>query len=129
MTYQNVLSSINFDERGLVPAIAQQFDSGEVLMMAWMNAESLTETLNTGQVCYWSRSRKMLWFKGETSGQTQSLKELIVDCDYDTLLLKVDQLGVACHTGRRSCFFNAFRDNSLVTIKELIVDPSELYRS
>ena len=116
MTYQNVLSSINFDERGLVPAIAQQFDSGEVLMMAWMNAESLTETLTTGQVCYWSRSRKMLWFKGETSGQTQSLKELIVDCDYDTLLLKVDQLGVACHTGRQSCFFNAFRDNSLVTI-------------
>ena len=129
MTYQNVLSSINFDERGLVPAIAQQFDSGEVLMMAWMNAESLTETLNTGQVCYWSRSRKMLWFKGETSGQAQSLKELIVDCDYDTLLLKVDQLGVACHTGRQSCFFNAFRDNSLVTIKEQIVDPSELYRS
>ena len=129
MAYEKLLSSIKFDERGLIPAIAQQFDSGEILMMAWMNAESLAETLNTRRVCYWSRSRETLWFKGETSGQTQSLKELIVDCDYDTLLLKVDQLGVACHTGRRSCFFHAFRDNSLVTIKEQIVDPSELYRS
>ena len=94
MAYEKLLSSIKFDERGLIPAIAQQFDSGEILMMAWMNAESLAETLNTRRVCYWSRSRETLWFKGETSGQTQSLKELIVDCDYDTLLLKVDQLGV-----------------------------------
>ena len=129
MTYENVLSSIKFDDRGLVPAIAQQFDSGEILMMAWMNAESLTETLNTGRVCYWSRSRKSLWFKGETSGQTQSLKELIVDCDYDTLLLKVDQLGVACHTGRRSCFYYAVNNDSFVTIKEQIVDPTELYKT
>jgi phosphoribosyl-AMP cyclohydrolase len=129
MAYEKLLSSIKFDERGLIPAIAQQFDSGEILMMAWMNAESLAETLNTRRVCYWSRSRETLWFKGETSGQTQSLKELIADCDYDTLLLKVDQLGVACHTGRRSCFFNAVSDGSFVTIKEQIVDPSELYQT
>jgi len=129
MAYEEVLSSIKFDDRGLVPAIAQQFDSGEVLMMAWMNADALQETLDTGRVCYWSRSRQSLWRKGETSGQTQSLKEMIVDCDGDTILLKVDQIGVACHTGRRSCFFSAVRDGSLITIAEQLVDPSELYRT
>ena len=129
MAYEDVLSSIKFDERGLVPAIAQQFDSGEVLMMAWMNTEALSETLDTGQVYYWSRSRQSLWRKGETSGQIQLLKEIIVDCDGDTLLLKVNQIGVACHTGRRSCFFSAIRDGSLITIAEQIVDPSELYKT
>ena len=128
MTHDEVISSIKFDDRGLVPAIAQQFDSGEVLMMAWMNADSVSETLDTGHVCYWSRSRQSLWRKGETSGQTQSLKEMIVDCDGDTLLLKVDQIGVACHTGRRSCFFSAVRDGSLITIAEQIIDPLELYK-
>ena len=125
----NAVDKIQFNEKGLVPVITQDFVTSEILMMAWMNAESLAETLNTRRVCYWSRSRETLWFKGETSGQTQSLKELIVDCDYDTLLLKVDQLGVACHTGRRSCFFNAVSDGSFVTIKEQIVDPSELYQT
>ena len=129
MAHDEVISYIKFDDRGLVPAIAQQFDSGEVLMMAWMNADSVSETLDTGRVCYWSRSRQSLWRKGETSGQTQSLKEMIVDCDGDTLLLKVDQIGVACHTGRRSCFFSAVRDGSLITIAEQIVDPSELYKT
>ena len=129
MAHDEVISSIKFDDRGLVPAIAQQFDSGEVLMMAWMNAESVSETLDTGRVCYWSRSRQSLWRKGETSGQTQFLREMIVDCDGDTLLLKVDQIGVACHTGRRSCFFSAVRDDSLITIAEKIVDPSELYKT
>ena len=128
MAHDEVISSIKFDDRGLVPAIAQQFDSGEVLMMAWMNADSVSETLDTGRVCYWSRSRQSLWRKGEISGQTQSLKEMIVDCDGDTLLLKVDQIGVACHTGRRSCFFSAVRNGSLITIAEQLVDPSELYR-
>ena len=128
MAHDEVISSIKFDDRGLVPAIAQQFDSGEVLMMAWMNADSVSETLDTGRVCYWSRSRQSLWRKGETSGQTQSLKEMIVDCDGDTLLLKVDQIGVACHTGRRSCFFSAARDGSLITIAEQIIDPLELYK-
>ena len=129
MAHDEVISSIKFDSNGLVPAIAQQFDSGEVLMMAWMNADALAETLDTGRVCYWSRSRQSLWRKGETSGQTQSLKEMIIDCDNDTLLLKVDQIGVACHTGRRSCFFSAVRDGSLITIAEQLVDPSELYRT
>src|SRR3546814_999616 len=89
---------------GLVPAIAQQHDTGEVLMMAWINRDAIAETLASGRVCYWSRSRRSLWRKGESSGQIQRLVELLVDCDGDTLLLRVDQTGVACHTGRRSCF-------------------------
>src|SRR5579871_4126248 len=100
----------SFNENGLIPVIAQQHDSGEVLMMAWMNREALDETLATGRVCYYSRSRQKLWRKGETSGQVQTLRELRLDCDGDTILLLVDQQGVACHTGRRNCFFNAWRD-------------------
>ena len=111
-----LLREIRFDERGLVPAIAQQHDSKEVLMMAWMSAESLRETLATGQVCYWSRSRGALWRKGETSGHVQRLVELRVDCDGDTLLLLVDQTGPACHTNRRSCFYRAQRGDRLETI-------------
>lgn len=102
----DVLSRIKFDDRGLVPAIAQQHDTGEVLMMAWMNAKSITETLSTRRVTYWSRSRGELWRKGDTSGHIQKLVEMRVDCDGDTLLLKVDQTGPACHTGERSCFFS-----------------------
>src|SRR5689334_5167366 len=94
-----LLAEIRFDANGLVPAIAQQHDTGEVLMMAWMNRDSIAETLATGRVCYWSRSRGGLWRKGETSGQTQHLKELRIDCDGDTILLLVHQDGVACHTG------------------------------
>ena len=94
-----------FDANGLVPAIAQDVKSGEVLMMAWMNAQSLRLTLQTSEVTYWSRSRKSLWRKGETSGHTQHLAEAYVDCDGDTLLLKVEQTGPACHTGARACFF------------------------
>ena len=124
---QAVLDAVAFDQRGLVPAIAQQHDTGEVLMVAWMNRQSLTETLETGRVCYWSRSRNRPWRKGETSGQTQALVELRIDCDGDVLLVLVDQLGVACHTGRRSCFFRAVRDGDLVTIAEVEVDPAELY--
>ena len=122
-----LLDEIKFDADGLVPAIAQQFDTGEVLMMAWMNAESIAETLRSGQVCYWSRSRQSLWRKGETSGQVQALKELRLDCDGDTVLLHVDQTGVACHTGRRNCFFRAVRRGDLVTIAEIEADPKELY--
>ena len=94
-----------FDANGLVPAIAQDAKSGDVLMLAWMNAESLRLTLQTNEVTYWSRSRKSLWRKGETSGHTQRLVEAYVDCDGDTLLLKVDQVGPACHTGAPACFF------------------------
>jgi phosphoribosyl-AMP cyclohydrolase len=108
-----VLGALAFNESGLVPAIAQQHNSGEVLMMAWMNRESVAETLTTGRVCYWSRSRQAFWRKGETSGHTQQLIDFIVDCDGDTVLLKVDQKGPACHTGQRSCFFRAPRHDEL----------------
>jgi phosphoribosyl-AMP cyclohydrolase len=122
-----ILSAIKFDAAGLVPAIAQQHDTGEVLMMAWMNAEAVAETLATGRVCYYSRSRAALWRKGETSGQAQRLKDLRIDCDGDTILLLVDQDGVACHTGRRNCFFLAARDGELVEIAAPQVDPAALY--
>ena len=122
-----VLDAIAFNGDGLVAAIAQQFDSGEVLMMAWMNRDAVAETLKTGQVCYWSRSRGKLWRKGETSGQTQALKDFRWDCDADTLLVLVDQEGVACHTGRRNCFFNAVRDGDLAEIAEVETDPKDLY--
>lgn len=116
-----------FDANGLIPAIAQQHDSGEVLMVAWMNAASVAETLATRRVCYWSRSRGRLWRKGESSGQTQHLVEMRLDCDGDTLLLLVDQLGVACHTGRRNCFFRMVRNGGLVEIAAPVVDPALLY--
>jgi phosphoribosyl-AMP cyclohydrolase len=102
-----LLAAIAFNADGLVPAVAQQHDTGEVLMLAWMNRDSLAATVRTGQVHYWSRSRGRLWRKGETSGHTQRLIELRVDCDGDTLLLRVDQTGPACHTGERSCFFRS----------------------
>ncbi len=121
--------AIAFDSNGLVPAIARQHDSGEVLMMAWMNRESLAATLASGQVTYWSRSRKGLWRKGERSGQTQVLKRLLVDCDGDTLLLEVDQAGVACHTGRRSCFYRALDGEGLVEVLPVTADPAKLYGS
>ena len=119
--------TIRFDAAGLVPAIAQQHDTGEVLMLAWMNRDAVAETLATGRVCYFSRSRNRLWRKGESSGQVQHLVELRVDCDGDALLLLVDQTGVACHTGRRSCFFRAVRDGELVEIAAPSVDPATLY--
>ena len=111
------IASLRFDARGLVPAIAQSRD-GEVLMLAWMNAESLRETLATGEVTYWSRSRGQLWRKGETSGHVQRLVELRLDCDRDCLLLIVEQTGPACHTGRPSCFFTAVRAGAEVTLAD-----------
>lgn len=122
-----VLDGLPFNEQGLIPAIAQQHDSKEVLMMAWMNRESIEETLSTGQVCYFSRSRQKLWRKGETSGQIQYLKEVRLDCDGDTLLLLVDQTGPACHTGRKSCFYNVIKDNKVVVDAAPLIDPKELY--
>ena len=123
-----LIAAIKPDAAGLIPAIAQQHDTGEVLMMAWMNAESLAETLATGRVCYYSRSRKALWRKGETSGQVQMLVDLRLDCDGDTILLLVDQQGVACHTGRRNCFYRAPRGDALANIAEPLMDPEALYR-
>jgi phosphoribosyl-AMP cyclohydrolase len=111
------IASLRFDARGLIPAIAQAAD-GEVLMLAWMNAASLAETLRTGQVTYWSRSRGELWRKGETSGHVQKLVELRVDCDRDCLLLLVEQTGPACHTNRPNCFFTAVRDGEEVILLE-----------
>jgi phosphoribosyl-AMP cyclohydrolase len=122
------LDAIAFGPDGLVPAIAQQHDTGEVLMLAWMNRAAVAETIASGRVCYWSRSRGRLWRKGETSGQVQRLVELRLDCDGDALLLRVDQQGVACHTGRRSCFFRAARDGDWPTIAAPLVDPTQLYR-
>ena len=122
-----VIDAINFNGDGLVPAIAQQFDTGEVLMVAWMNRDAIAETLKTGRVCYWSRSRNKLWRKGETSKQTQALKDFRWDCDADTVLVLVDQEGVACHTGRRNCFFNAVRDGELTEIAAVEIDPKDLY--
>jgi phosphoribosyl-AMP cyclohydrolase len=123
----DALDTVRFNEAGLVPAIAQQHDSGEVLMLAWMNREALEETLHTGQVCYYSRSRGTLWRKGESSGQTQKLVALRIDCDGDTLLLQVDQKGPACHTGRRDCFYWKVDGDELVLDKDPLIDPDELY--
>lgn len=108
------VTSLTFNEAGLIPAIAQ--DGDEVLMMAWMNAESIAETLKTGHVTYWSRSRGELWRKGDTSGHVQKLVEMRVDCDRDCLLLLVEQTGPACHTNRRSCFYTAVRDGDEVEL-------------
>ena len=109
-------ASLKYDAAGLIPAIAQDHATGDVLMMAWMNAESIARTLATGQVTYWSRSRQAFWAKGETSGHVQRLVELRVDCDRDCLLLLVDQAGPACHTNRRSCFYTAVRGGDEVEI-------------
>lgn len=125
---KEALENLCFNDAGLIPAIAQQHDSNEVLMMAWMSRESLEETLNTGQVCYYSRSRGTLWRKGESSGQTQKLVELRIDCDGDTLLLKVDQKGPACHTGRRDCFYWKVDRDDVVLDKAPLIDPDKLYK-
>lgn len=122
-----MIETLKFDTNGLVAAIAQQYDTGEVLMLAWMNQEAIEETLNTGRVCYFSRSRQQLWRKGETSGQIQKLIEMRIDCDADALLLLVDQTGVACHTGRRSCFYKAVRGNEIIEISKPIISEKDLY--
>ncbi|MCL7930153.1 phosphoribosyl-AMP cyclohydrolase [Halomonas llamarensis] len=123
----DLLDAVKYNEQGLIPAIAQQFDSGEVLMMAWMNREALEETLRTDRVCYYSRSRGKLWRKGESSGQQQQLKSATLDCDGDTLLLQVEQTGPACHTGRRSCFYVAITPTHAHITSEPLIDPAELY--
>lgn len=107
---------LKFDANGLIPAIAQDADSGEVLMMAWMNAEAVTRTLSTKRVTYWSRSRQEFWEKGATSGHTQALVSMQMDCDRDCLVMKVHQIGAACHTGRRTCFYTDITDGSEVEL-------------
>ncbi|WP_296338266.1 phosphoribosyl-AMP cyclohydrolase [Reyranella sp.] len=116
------LAAIQFDAQGLVPAIAQQHDTGEILMMAWMDRNAVAETMSTGRVCYWSRSRQAPWRKGDTSGHIQTLVDLRIDCDGDTLLVLVEQTGVACHTGRHNCFFRAIRGGKLDAIAPIVID-------
>ena len=130
-TYQQAeidtaLAAVTFDAQGLVPAIAQQHDTGEILMMAWMDRDAVAETMRTGRACYWSRSRKGPWRKGDTSGHIQPLVELRIDCDGDTLLVLVEQTGVACHTGRHNCFFRAIRGAELETIAPVVVDMDKI---
>lgn len=122
-----VLDRLKLNPDGLIPAIAQQHDTGEVLMLAWMNREALDETLATGRVCYYSRSRQALWRKGEQSGQVQHLKSVHLDCDGDTILLKVDQTGPACHTGRHSCFYLEVGRDAVVVTSDPEIDPDTLY--
>ncbi|MCI2398381.1 phosphoribosyl-AMP cyclohydrolase [Aliiroseovarius subalbicans] len=110
------VTALKYDDKGLIPAIAQDAETGEVLMMAWMNAEAVTRTLETGKVTYWSRSRQAFWVKGESSGHVQALVEFRFDCDRDCLLVTVKQTGPACHTNRRSCFYTAVRDGEEVEL-------------
>lgn len=126
-TTATLLDAVRFNADGLLPAIAQQHDTKEILMMAWMNREALEETLNTHRVCYYSRSRKKLWRKGESSGQQQHLKSAALDCDGDTLLLQVEQTGPACHTGRRSCFYLSLTHEHAAINSEPLINPDELY--
>ena len=124
---QQEISDLKYNDDGLIPAIAQQHDTGEVLMMAWMNQSSIEESLKTNRVCYWSRSRQRYWRKGEESGQIQNLKEMRFDCDSDTILLMVDQIGPACHTGRKTCFYKLVQGEKVIVDSEPLIDPKELY--
>jgi phosphoribosyl-AMP cyclohydrolase len=121
VSFKQALEHLRFDDSGLIPVIAQQNDTGEVLMMAWMNRDALLETLEKGQVCYWSRSRQALWRKGESSGHTQKLVSLRMDCDGDTLLCFVDQTGPACHSNRKNCFYLEVKGDQLATISVPVI--------
>ena len=123
-----LLKHINWNEQGLIPAIAQDWQTGEVLMLAWMNRDALRLTIDEGRAVYWSRSRQALWRKGETSGHVQQLKELRIDCDADTVLVKVEQVGgIACHTGRRRCFFQRLDDEAWRITDDVLRDPGDIY--
>ena len=123
------LNEVKWDEQGLVPAIAQDAQTGEVLMFAWMNREALEKTAQTGQAVYWSRSRRKLWHKGEESGHFQKVLEMRTDCDNDVILLKIEQVGgIACHTGRRGCFFNKYDAESWLDVEPVLKDPQEIYK-
>ena len=122
------LDAVRWNEDGLIPAIAQDAESGDVLMLAWMSRESLARTLDEGEAVYWSRSRGRLWKKGEQSGHVQRVSEIRLDCDADTLLLRVEQQGgIACHTGRRHCFFRALRDHRWESVEPVLEDPERIY--
>ena len=123
------LDEVPWDKDGLVPVITQDFSSGRVLTLAWMNREALAEAAKSRQAVYWSRSRKKLWRKGEESGHTQKVREIRLDCDSDAILLRVDQIGgIACHTGRESCFFRKLENGSWVTTDPVLKDPAVIYK-
>ncbi len=123
------LNEVKWDEQGLVPAIAQDAQTGEVLMFAWMNREALEKTAESGQAVYWSRSRRKLWHKGEESGHFQKVLEMRTDCDKDVVLLRIEQVGgIACHTGRRSCFFNQLEAKGWRDVEPVLKDPKEIYK-
>lgn len=124
----NWLDAVNWNSDGLVPAIAQDAKTGRILMMAWMNREALQLSAERGEAIYWSRSRAKLWHKGESSGHIQKLQEIRLDCDEDVIVLQVEQLGgIACHTGRESCFYRVFKDGAWHTVDPVLKDPSEIY--
>lgn len=127
------LNKVKWDEHGLVPVIAQEVGSNDVLMFAWMNRDALAKTVESGEAIYWSRSRKKLWHKGEESGHTQKVHEIRLDCDEDVVLLKVEQVGkIACHTGRHTCFFQKFESDSTggdwQTVEAVLKDPDSIYK-
>ena len=123
------LNEVKWDEQGLVPVIAQDAQSGEVLMFAWMNREALQRTAEGGEAVYWSRSRRKLWHKGEESGHTQKVREMRMDCDNDVILIKIEQTGgIACHTGRRSCFFQKYDHELWQAVEPVLKDPKEIYK-
>lgn len=123
------LNKVNWTHDGLVPVIAQDKDSGAVLMVAWMNREALKRTVDGGEAVYWSRSRKKLWHKGEESGHVQKVSEIRLDCDEDVILLKVEQMGgIACHTGRHNCFFQKLDGKEWVSVEPVLKDPADIYR-
>ena len=123
------LNEVSWNNEGLVPVIAQEAGSGKILMFAWMNREALDQTAKSGEAVYWSRSRKKLWHKGEESGHTQKVLEIRLDCDNDTILLKIAQTGgIACHTGRRSCFFRKYADGQWQDVEPVLKSPDEIYR-
>ena len=123
------LDKVKWDANGLAPAIAQEAQSGKVLMVAWMNRAALEQTIASGEAVYWSRSRRKMWHKGEESGHVQKVREVRLDCDEDVILLSVEQVGgLACHTGRHNCFFQKYEDGSWVVTDPVIKDPKEIYR-
>ncbi len=130
MSSESWLSKINWSEQGLIPVIAQEANTGKVLMFAWMNAEALKLTVEKGEAIYWSRSRQKLWHKGEESGHTQKVIDIFLDCDEDVLLITVEQIGgIACHTGRRSCFFQKLEHDEWIVAAPVIKNPEEIYRT
>lgn len=129
MSIKEWLRQVVWDDQGLVPVIAQEAASGDVLMFAWMNRDALERTVSTGEAVYWSRSRRKLWHKGEESGHTQKVVELRMDCDNDVLLLKVEQIGdIACHTGRHSCFFQKLAEGRWEAVEAVLKHPDEIYK-